>query len=92
MVRARAHVFASGGVQGVFFRHETRNIAIRLCVHGWVRNLFDGRVEAIFEGEKESVKRLIEFCKTGPRGARVTGVEVMWADYEGEFEEFRIRY
>jgi acylphosphatase len=54
--------------------------------------LFDGRVEAIFEGEKESVEKLIEFCKIGPHGAKVTGVEVEWAGYEGEFEEFRIRY
>ena len=92
MVKVRAHVFVSGGVQGVFFRYETKRLAIRFRVCGWVRNLFDDRVEAVFEGEKENVKRLVEFCRRGPPGARVAGVEVVWEDYKGEFEGFRIRY
>ena len=91
-MKVRAHVFVSGRVQGVFFRSETRFHARRLGVTGWVRNLPDGRVEAVFEGEEEAVKELIEFCKVGPVGARVTNVEVRWEEYRGEFNDFRIIY
>jgi len=91
-MKVRAHVFVSGRVQGVFFRHETRREAKMRGVKGWVRNLPDGRVEAVFEGEGEAVKQLIEFCRHGPPGARVTGVEVRWEDYMGEFKDFEIRY
>lgn len=92
MVKVRAHVFVSGRVQGVFFRYETKRLAVKFDVCGWVRNLFDARVEAVFEGEKENVERLVEFCRRGPLGARVTGVEVLWEDYKGEFEGFRTQY
>jgi acylphosphatase len=61
-------------------------------VYGWVRNLYDGRVEAIFEGEKENVDRMIEFCKKGPLGAEVTSVEVDYTKWVGEFQEFFVRY
>jgi len=91
-MKVRAHVFVSGRVQGVFFRSETRYHARSRGVTGWVRNLPDGRVEAVFEGEKEDVEQLIEFCKRGPPGARVAGVEVKWEKYKGEFQDFRIRY
>ncbi|MEM2881995.1 MAG: acylphosphatase [Candidatus Bathyarchaeia archaeon] len=86
----RAHVFVSGLVQGVFFRHETARRAIRLGVRGWVRNLPDGRVEAVFEGGRESVEKLVEFCRHGPPGAIVEDLEVRWEDYRGEFEDFRV--
>jgi len=79
-------------VQGVFFRSETRHEANRRKVTGWVRNLRDGRVEAVFEGEKDAVEKLIEFCRTGPPGARVTKVEVSWEEYTGEFKGFLMRY
>lgn len=92
VLKARAHVKVSGRVQGVFFRTETQDEAIRQGLTGWVRNLPDGRVEAVFEGEKDRVERLIEFCKRGPPGARVTSVEVVWENYTGEFRDFRIRY
>jgi len=82
----------SGRVQGVFFRVETRREANRRNVSGWVRNLPDRRVEAVFEGEKDDVERLIEFCRRGPPGARVNHVEVRWERYSGEFRGFRIRY
>jgi len=91
-LKVRAHVYVSGRVQGVFFRSETRDEALRRNVTGWVRNLPDGRVEAVFEGEKEAVEKLIEFCKRGPPGARVTKVEVAWQPYRGEFKDFKIRY
>jgi len=88
----RVHVYVSGRVQGVFFRYETRREARKRNVKGWVRNLPDGRVEALFEGEEEKVLELIEFCKHGPPGARVTNVEVEWGEYTGEFKDFYIRH
>jgi len=91
-LRVRAHVYVSGRVQGVFFRSETQDEALRHGLTGWVRNLPDGRVEAVFEGEKDRVERLIEFCRRGPPGARITNVEVIWENYTGEFRGFRIRY
>lgn len=91
-MRIRAHVFVSGRVQGVFFRSRTRYEAKRRNVTGWVRNLSDGRVEAVFEGEKDDVEMLIRFCNGGPPGARVTKVETLREKYAGEFADFRIRY
>jgi len=91
-MKARAHVFVNGIVQGVFFRSETRRHADRYGVKGWVRNLPDRRVEAVFEGEKEDVRSLVGFCKHGPSGAKVTGVDVTWETYTGEFDGFKIRY
>jgi acylphosphatase len=88
----RAHLFVSGRVQGVFFRFEIRRLARRLGVAGWVRNRRDGRVEAVFEGERESVERMIELCRHGPSGARVTNVEVRWEEPTSEFEGFNVRY
>ena len=91
-MKVRAHVFVNGRVQGVFFRSETMHKARRHDVKGWARNLPDGRVEAVFEGGKENVKRLIEFCKRGSPGARVTSVDVVWENYVGDFKDFEIRY
>lgn len=91
-MKVRVHVFINGRVQGVFFRSSTRREAKRRGVNGWVRNLRDGRVEAIFEGEKGSVDSLIEFCKEGPPSAKVNDLDVTWEDYKGEFNHFRIRY
>jgi len=91
-VKVRAHVFVSGIVQGVFFRSETIHEAKKRGVKGWVRNLPDGRVEAVFEGEENNVRELIEFCRLGPPGARVTHIDVKWENYTGEFRDFEIRY
>ena len=89
-MEVRAHVFVSGRVQGVFYRSETRREAKRYNVTGWVRNLSDGRVEAIFEGKRESVERLVEFCRQGPSSAKVTQTEVIYENYTGEFKEFKL--
>lgn len=91
-MKARAHVFVSGRVQAVFFRSTTQREANRRNVTGWVQNLADGRVEAVFEGEKDDVEKLIAFCNTGPSGAKVTNVEVHWENPKGEFSGFKIRY
>ncbi len=90
-MKVRAHVFVSGRVQGVFFRQETYELAQDLNATGWVRNTHDDRVEAVFEGEKETVEELVEFCRKGPPYARVTNVEVTWENFVGEFVGFRIR-
>jgi acylphosphatase len=89
MIKARAHVFVSGIVQGVFFRQKTKQQAERFGVKCWVRNLIDGRVEAVFEGEEEDVKALVEYCHRGPSTAMITNVDVEWEPYHGEFRDFR---
>jgi acylphosphatase len=91
-MKTRAHVFVSGRVQGIFFRSETKHKAESHNVKGWVRNLLDGRVEAVFEGEEEAVKALIEFCKRGSAGARITNVDLRWENFTGEFGAFKVRY
>jgi acylphosphatase len=91
MGNVRAHVFVSGRVQGVFFRQSTERQAQSRGVTGWVRNLADGRVEAVFEGEEEAVAVLVEYCRRGPSRARVDNVEVTYEDYSGEFSGFWAR-
>ncbi len=91
-MKKRAHVFVSGRVQGVFFRATTRDEARKRGVKGWVKNLSDGRVEAVFEGEREDVEEMIDFCHEGSRPARVEDVEVNWEEYQEEFSGFEIRY
>lgn len=91
-MKIRVHMFVSGRVQGVFLRTETVREARRHKVSGWVRNLVDDRVEAVFEGEEEDVKKLVEFCRRGPVGARVTKVDISLERYTGEFKDFEIRY
>ena len=88
----RARILVSGSVQGVFFRASTREQAQRLGVTGWVRNLLDGQVEAVLEGDRESVIQLMNWCRKGPPGARVTDLKVEWGSYSGEFETFSIAY
>lgn len=90
-MKVRAHVFIRGRVQGVFFRSEVRREAIRQGVTGWIRNLSDGRVEAVLEGEELGVKSIIEFCKKGPSHAKVSGIGVDLQEYVGEFESFEVR-
>ena len=88
----RAHVFVSGKVQGVYFRATTREEARERGVTGWVRNLDDGRVEAVFEGKRGDVESMVEFCHEGSSAARVKDVEVEWEDATGGFGGFEIRY
>jgi len=91
-LKTRAHVFVTGRVQGVFFRLYTKRIAEHHDVKGWVRNLPDGRVEAVFEGEKEDVEMLVAFCKHGPSEAIVTSFELMWETYKGTLNNFKVKY
>jgi acylphosphatase len=82
--RIRRRVVVRGYVQGVFFRDSVRRLAERHGVAGWIENRRDGAVEAVFEGERETVERLVEFCRRGPRGARVDRVEVSKEEPAGE--------
>ena len=81
--RIRAHVFVSGRVQGVYYRATTRDTARERGVDGWVRNLDDGRVEAVFEGTEAAVESMIEWCHTGSPNARVDDVSVEYGDPDG---------
>jgi acylphosphatase len=87
---SRARVRVSGRVQGVFFRAETRKLASSLRLAGWVRNMEDGSVEAVFEGDRSLVERAIEWCNDGPSGANVESVEILWEKPVAE-EGFRVR-
>lgn len=89
-MKVRAHVYVFGRVQAVFFRSKTQREAQKHNVVGWVRNLRDGRVEGVFEGEEKNVQKLIEFCKVGPIGARVDMTNVVLHEYTGEFMGFQI--
>ena len=89
---ARARLLVSGRVQGVAFRWETRRAATRRGVTGWVRNLPDGRVEAVVEGPRERVGDLVDWCRKGPPVARVDSLDIQWEDYQGEFEDFEITF
>ncbi|ODS32645.1 MAG: acylphosphatase [Candidatus Scalindua rubra] len=92
MEKARLHVLIEGRVQGVFFRANTREEACLLGLTGWVRNCFDGRVEAVFEGERNKVEEVLKWCKKGPPGALVRNVEVNWEQATDEYDTFSIKY
>lgn len=87
----RVHLWVSGRVQGVFFRQSTENRARELGLTGWVRNLPDGRVEAIAEGSSDALEHLVAFCHVGPPAAQVDHVEVRWEAPTGEFTGFSTR-
>ena len=89
--RERAHVFVAGQVQGVFFRDSTRERAEQLGLTGWVKNLPDGRVEAVFEGSPERVREMIQWCEQGPPHAAVEEVESEFEASRGDLERFEVR-
>lgn len=92
--KIRAHAIISGRVQGVFFRMETMRAAQRFGVFGWVRNMRDGTVEAVFEGQKSQVDAILEWCQQGPANAQVTDVKTQTEAYSGngEFDGFKIDF
>ena len=92
MVQKRIHIFVTGRVQGVFFRQSTKVMAIKNNVKGWVRNLDDGRVEIIGEGEIQDIEILTQWCKTGPANSRVDEFELSEENVTDEFENFEVRY
>jgi acylphosphatase len=92
MAVKRAHLWIEGRVQGVFYRAFTRDLAVKLGLKGWVKNLPDGRVEAVFEGPEEKIQEAIKYCWQGPPAARVTDIDIKWEEPKGEFDGFDIRY
>jgi acylphosphatase len=86
----RVHLFISGRVQGVFYRAFTKEVADSLGLKGWVRNLRDGRVEAVFEGEEDKISIAIERCKEGPPYARVDNIEIIWEEPK-DLTDFEIK-
>lgn len=88
---ARATVRIRGVVQGVNFRYFTRRTALEHRLTGWVRNLPDGDVEAVFEGKESDVRKMIEWCQEGPSAARVDEILIDWEDFRGEFSDFEVR-
>ncbi|NLI32698.1 MAG: acylphosphatase [Deltaproteobacteria bacterium] len=92
MGNRRVHVWIRGRVQGVYFRAYTRDTALREGVTGWVRNLPDGRVEAVFEGEAEKVQRMLAWCREGSPLGRVDHVDHQEEEYKGEYQGFEISY
>ena len=89
--RIRARVFVTGTVQGVYYRANTRDTAREKGIDGWVTNLEDGRVEAVFEGPEEAVESMIEWCHTGSPAAEVEDVDAEYEEPQGE-DGFEIRY
>ena len=92
METTRLHVWITGLVQGVNFRFYTREQAQQFGLSGWVRNLRDGRVEAILEGEAGQVEQMLAWCRRGPPAARVERIDEERGQATGEFSDFRIRW
>ena len=90
-MKARAHLFVSGRVQGVFFRESTRQQAVALSLAGWASNLPDGRVEVVAEGPRPALERLVEWCHQGPPASHVTAVAVSWEPFAGDLEGWATR-
>lgn len=88
----RVNIKIYGEVQGVFFRHNTKKIADKLGIKGWVRNCPDETVQVIAEGNNDKIRVLINWCRRGPIGSKVRKVEVIEKEYRDEFKDFSIIY
>jgi len=82
----------SGYVQGVFFRENTKKKAKELGLKGYVKNLSDGSIEVVVEGDESNLKELINFCRNNPSGSRVKSIKVDYEEVKNEFKDFEIRY
>jgi acylphosphatase len=91
-MKKRVRIRVGGSVQGVFYRAFARNRAIELGIKGYVRNLQDGSVEAVCEGEETALKKFVEACRKGPLTAKVEELVEDWQDFQAEFDDFRIRH
>ena len=88
----RVRLLVSGNVQGVFFRQALKVVAKKNNVSGWVRNLKDGCVEAVLEGDSKSTNSVIEWTRVGPANSRVDDIEVINEEFENEFSTFDVLY
>jgi len=91
-MKKRAHVLVSGCVQGVWYRASTRDKAEQLGLTGWVKNTSNGNVEAVFEGEEDSINEMIAWCYEGPSLANVSNVKVNFEKATSKFQDFSITY
>jgi acylphosphatase len=91
-MKKKVHVLISGRVQGVWFRASTRNQALQLGIKGWVKNTSDEKVEAVFEGEEDKIKKMILWCKSGPKHAHVTNIKINHDESLEDFKKFNIIY
>ena len=89
--KARFHAIVKGYVQGVGFRYFVLDEAVAMGVSGWVRNLWNGDVEVLAEGERDALDKLLGVLRRGPRAAHVEGVDVEWGEFKGEFKSFSVR-
>ena len=92
MKQQRVHILVSGNVQGVFFRQALKVVAKKNNVSGWVRNLKDRRVEAVFEGDSKSISSVIEWAHIGPANSRIDDIEVINEEFKNEFSTFDVLY
>ena len=92
MKQQRVHLLVSGKVQGVFFRQALKVVAKKNNVLGWVRNLKDGRVEAILEGDNKSINSVIEWTRIGPANSHVDDIQVSDEEFKNEFSTFEVLY
>ena len=92
MSNQRVRLFVTGKVQGVFFRQALKVMAKKNDISGWVKNLEDGRVEAVLEGNEEKVSRLVEWAHGGPANARVEDIEIRNEKFTSEFLKFDVLY
>jgi acylphosphatase len=90
IMKARVEAIFKGKVQGVYFRDYTRRFALQKNVFGWVRNLRDGTVQAVFEGEKENIEEVIRMLKEEHPIARVDEIDAVWTEYRNQFDRFEI--
>ena len=87
----RLSLIIRGRVQGVGYRYSASEQARRLGLCGWVRNTDEGNVELIAEGDEEPLRRLLQWCRSGPSGARVTAIDERWIEATGDLDSFQIR-
>ena len=90
--KARVLLNIYGRVQGVYFRDETRNTAQKLQLTGWVKNMPDGSVDCLAEGDREKLKQLINWCHEGSEAAAVEKLCIEWQPFQGEFDNFEITH
>lgn len=91
MKKIRVHVTITGRVQGVGFRYSALSRAQELGLTGWVKNTFDRKVEAVIEGDENSVETMLKWCQNGPAMAFVSNLEINRKEYTGEFDSFKIK-
>ena len=92
MVKQRIHIFLTGKVQGVFFRQATKVVAIKNNVTGWVKNLENGEVEILLEGDDKNVNSVIDWCRNGPANSRVDEIKIKQEEFSGQYSNFEVLY